>query len=138
MNTFRSNETCLVISSRNPTDSSGPTRTSVGHNYLKLAWSYETEIWGNAAKSNAEILETFQLEFLGITTRVPLDVINSQLRMDLDERTVHCPVCKKAECYIGRLHRHPNIEAIMLLNVSEPYDDCIAGYMISSTNPGFN
>ncbi len=81
-------------------------------------WAYGCEIWGTTRASNRLVIERFQNKMMRAITRAPWFIRNDDLRKDLRLESVKEVIAAKAHNYIERLHRHPNVEAIALLDVS--------------------
>ena len=83
---------------------------------FRPAWSYGAEIWGTAADSNIAISDRFQNKFLRATVQAPWYVTNKQLHSELKVESVKEIIARRVDNYVARLHRHPNLEAIVLLD----------------------
>lgn len=83
---------------------------------FKPIWTYGCEIWGTTSNSNRNIIDRFQNKFMRTITSAPWFITNNQLRSDLKIDSVEVTINKKAVRYTQRLHKHPNIEAIELLD----------------------
>ena len=84
-------------------------------------WAYGAQIWGCAARSNLEILQRFQNRALRQIVGARWYERNSDIHRDLGMETVSQFITKVATNYEKRLHHHPNIEAIQLLDNSNEY-----------------
>ena len=94
------------------------------------AWSYGSEIWGAAAKSNIRKIEVFVHKYLRTITGALWYMTNQQLRLDLGVVSVF-EVIKNRTCrYIRRLHDHPNVEPIRLLSPMTPGDYAVDTHSI--------
>jgi hypothetical protein len=85
---------------------------------FKPMWTYGCELWGTARISNLSVIERFQCKFLRIITKAQWFVTNFQLSRDLNLDSVEDSIAKKTNRYIDRLHKHPNVEAIILLDTT--------------------
>lgn len=83
---------------------------------FKPIWMYGCELWGTTSDSNRKIIDRFQNKFMRAITSAPWYVTNGQLRSDLGLDPIEIAIKKKATKYTERLHEHPNIEAITLLD----------------------
>lgn len=86
---------------------------------LKPVWSYGIQLWATAKKSNLKIIQTVQNKAIRLITKAPWFVSNAQLHKDLQIETVDTVARKISTKYLQRLHKHPNIEAIQLLDSTE-------------------
>lgn len=85
---------------------------------FKPAWAYGCELWGSTAVSNRLIVERFQNKIMRMITNAPFYITNAQLRSDLELIPVEDVISQRVNTYNQRLHRHPNVEAITLLDTS--------------------
>ncbi len=85
---------------------------------FKKTWTYSCEIWGVIHDSNLVIIERFQNKFMRSVINVSFYITNEQLCSDLGLDDISVTICKKASRYIQRLHNHPNVEAVILLDDS--------------------
>lgn len=85
---------------------------------LKPIWMYGLQLWGSTASSNLLVIQRIQNKILRIITNAPWYVSNKQLHADLEIETVAEAYQRLAARYIDRLHSHPNVEAIMLLDTT--------------------
>lgn len=81
-------------------------------------WTYGAELWGAACPSNILKIEQFQNKFLRTIVNAPWFVTNKQLQTDLNIEPVDVLISQQANRYISRLHNHPNVEAISLLDTT--------------------
>ena len=79
-------------------------------------WTYGCELWGTTRDSNRLVIERFQNKFMRTITNAPFYITNDQLRTDLGLNSISETIRKMSICYIKRLHNHPNVEAIQLLD----------------------
>jgi hypothetical protein len=75
---------------------------------LNPVWTYGIQTWGNASKSNLEILERFQSKVLCIITDAPWYVPNAIIKRDLQVPTVRQEARKHSANYRKRLDTHPS------------------------------
>lgn len=85
---------------------------------LRPVWAYGSQLWGCTANSNLRPIQTFQNMVLRKIVGAPWYVRNSDIHRDLGVDDVRTHIKKIAERYEARLHSHPNIEAIRLLDNS--------------------
>ena len=83
---------------------------------IKPSWTYGIQIWGTTKKSNREVVQRAQNKVLRCITQAPWFVPNVAIHRDLRMDTVEETIRKAAEKYSRRLHSHPNVEAIQLLD----------------------
>lgn len=86
---------------------------------LKPVWLYGAQLWGCAKASNIEIIQRFQNKVLRNIVNAPWYIRNKDLHKDLKIETVADEIKKMAQKHEMRLHDHPNIEAIQLLDNRE-------------------
>jgi hypothetical protein len=86
---------------------------------LKPIWLYGAQLWGCAKPSNIEIMQRFQNKVLRNIVNAPWYIRNKDLHRDLKMETVADEIKKMAQKHEVRLHGHPNIEAIQLLDNRE-------------------
>lgn len=82
---------------------------------LKPIWTYAAPLWGTSASTNIAILQRAQNNILRKITGAPWYFYVDQLHRELDITPVAETISKLTTNYERRLHRHPNIEAIHLL-----------------------
>lgn len=87
---------------------------------IKPAWSYGIPVWGTTKKSNREVIQRSQNRVLRCITKAPWYVSNSTIHRDLQLPTINETIKDAVEKYNRRLHNHPNVEAVLLLD-----DTCI-------------
>lgn len=85
---------------------------------LQPVWTYGSQLWGCASKSNIEIIQRFQNRVLRNVVDAPWYTRNSDLHRDLEIDTVTQTISKFASSHERRLLHHENIEAIQLLDNS--------------------
>jgi hypothetical protein len=85
---------------------------------IKPAWTYGIQLWGTAAMSNRLIIQRVQNKALRIIAKAPWYVTNAALHRDLRIDTIDVTIKCYAEKHTQRLHKHPNAEAIQLLDDS--------------------
>lgn len=83
---------------------------------IKPSWTYGIQIWGTAKKSNRDVIQRAQNQALRCIASAPWFVANEMLHRDLQMDTVEATIKKYSEKYNLRLHSHPNVEAIRLLD----------------------
>lgn len=79
-------------------------------------WAYGCEIWGTTCRSNQQIIERFLNKYMRTITRAPWFITNNQLRTDLRLEPISSTITARSNSYVKRLHAHPNLEAIQLLD----------------------
>lgn len=82
---------------------------------LRPLWTYGIPIWGYAAPSNIQRLQAQQNIILRKITGAPYYVTNDTLHRDLQLETVAEIATRFTKRYEHRLHKHPNVLAIQLL-----------------------
>ena len=88
---------------------------------LRPVWSYGCQLWGCAAKSNLDKIEVIQMKILRSIAKARWYERNADIRADLSIDSVEEYITKMYTAYEARLHRHPNPEALALLE----WDRCI-------------
>ena len=83
---------------------------------LKPIWTYGIQLWGCTKQSNIDIIQRFQNKVLRNMVIAPWYVRNSDLHRDLQVNVVSSEIQRFAQEHEGRLHRHENGEAILLLD----------------------
>lgn len=83
---------------------------------IKPTWSYGAQLWGCAKTTNIKIIQRCQNKVLRIITNAPWFVRNDDLHRDLNVPTVIAEIRRYALRHEDRLHRHPNTEAIIILD----------------------
>ena len=83
---------------------------------LKPVWTYGIQLWGCTKKSTLKCLQTFQNKVLRSAVNAPWYVRNSDIHRDLKIATVSEEIAKCAKKHEQRLHSHPNVEIIQLLD----------------------
>jgi len=100
---------------------------------LKPIWTCSVQLWGTAANSNMEIIQTFQNKYLRIIVNTLWYVTNDTLHHDLNVPYVRDEIKKLSQRYADRLEEYPNTLAIDLMSDAEtrrlkrklPQDLCI-------------
>ena len=82
---------------------------------LRPVWSYGCQLWGCAAKSNLKKIEVVQMKILRSISKARWYERNADIRADLNIDSVEDYITKMYNSYETRLHRHPNPEALALL-----------------------
>lgn len=85
---------------------------------LKPVWCYGLQIWGTTKKSNRLIIQRYQNKVLRQIADAPWYVTNDLLHRDLNVLEVDKVIRIYAKKHEKRLHAHPNITAIELLDSS--------------------
>lgn len=83
---------------------------------LKPIWTYGIQLWGTASTSNIEIIQIFQNKALRMIADAPKYVPNKVMHKDLQINTIRQEMAELSKNYQTRLHHHPNILAVNLLN----------------------
>lgn len=86
---------------------------------LRPVWLYGAQLWGCSKQSNINIIQRFQNKVLREIVNAPWYVRKSDLHRDLNIEPVMEIIKKTVQCHEWRLHNHPNIEAILLLDYRE-------------------
>ncbi len=86
---------------------------------FKPVWTYGLPVWGTTKDCHREVIQRFQNKVLRTITGAPFYVSNAQLHNDLCIDTIEQTYKLHIERYIRRLHNHPNITAIQLLDDSD-------------------
>ena len=81
---------------------------------FKPIWTYGIQLWGTAKASNRMVIQRFQNKFLRSIVNAPWYLTNAQLHADLNLRSVDEEYKRFVDNYSKRLHRHSNVEALML------------------------
>ena len=82
---------------------------------LRPIWAYAAQIWAYTADTNILMIQRVQNKILRTISGAPWYMTNHQIHNDLQIPFVKEVVTRMAAAYEQRLHRHPNIEAIRLL-----------------------
>ncbi len=85
---------------------------------IKPIWTYGIALWGCAKKTNRKSIQTVQNQILRSIVDAPWYVRNSDIHRDLHVSTVDDEIQRLAGKHIKRLHQHPNIEVLQLLDNS--------------------
>lgn len=85
---------------------------------LKPVWTYGLQIWGVTKQSNRLIIQRFQNKVLRLITKAPWFVPNLELHRDLKIQSVNDVISLFATNHETRLHNHPNVAAIQLLDTT--------------------
>lgn len=83
---------------------------------LKPVWTYGLPLWGCTKPSNYNCLQVFQNRVLRNIVNAPWYVRNEDLHRELQVRTVKEEIAIAARRHEERLHNHPNVEALQLLD----------------------
>ena len=75
---------------------------------IKPIWTYGVPLWGMAAMSNINEIETEQAKILRTIVNAPWYVRNKDLRKDLKIPTVKDEIARYGKKYKERLVTHPN------------------------------
>ena len=86
---------------------------------LKPIWTYGIELWGCAKPTNIQSIQKFQNKVLRSIVNAPWYVRNADLHKDLGMGSVEEEIKLHAAKHEQRLHCHPNVEVIRLLDNSE-------------------
>lgn len=86
---------------------------------IRPIWSYGCELWGCAKSSNRQIIQRIQNHFVRMIAKAYRYTSNADLHKDLKLESVDEIIQKRAIKYELRLLKHPNIEAIQLLDVQQ-------------------
>lgn len=82
---------------------------------LKPIWTYGSELWGSASKSNIEIVQRAQSKILRTMTGAPWYVRSANIHRDLNIKHVNDVLIEKKVKYLKKLDSHPNPLAKHLL-----------------------
>ncbi len=82
---------------------------------LRPVWTYAIQLWGCTADSHYLIIQRFQNKVLRKMVGAPWFLSNEQLHRDLNIDYVKTIASRYTLAYERRLHHHPNVEAIQLL-----------------------
>lgn len=85
---------------------------------LKPVWTYGLQIWGTAKQSNRLVIQRVQNKALRLIAKAQWFVPNSVLHRDLQIQSVDEVIGLLAAKHEDRLHVHPNVTAIQLLDTS--------------------
>lgn len=105
---------------------------------LRPVWSYASQIWACAAKTNVQIIEVVQNKILRLMANAKWYERNADIRAELGIESITSHISKLYVRYEARLHNHPNPEAIMLLEEGDyvrrlkrrkPQELCIDGFL---------
>lgn len=86
---------------------------------IKPIWTYGVQLWGCTKPSNQAIIQRSQNYCLRLITNAYRYVTNQELHDDLEIKYVSEVIQEFATKHEKRLLRHPNIEAIQLLDNSQ-------------------
>lgn len=81
-------------------------------------WMYGSALWGCAKKSNTDIIQTSQNNFLRMITNAYRYVTNKEIHNDLKIKWVAEVIRENAIRHEKRLLNHTNVEAILLLDIT--------------------
>ena len=87
---------------------------------IKLIWTYGIPLWGTAAMSHINKIETMQAKILGTIVNSPWSVRNDDIRRDLGIPTIKEEISRYAEKYKSRIETHSNrlaAETIKTINM---------------------
>lgn len=82
-------------------------------------WMYGSPLWGCSKKSNIDIIQTSQNNFLRMITNAYRYVTNKEIHRDLEIKWVAEVIREIAFGHEKRLHNHTNVEAILLLDITD-------------------
>lgn len=82
-------------------------------------WMYGSALWGCARKSNIDIIQISQNKFLRMITNAYRYVTNEEIHRDLEIKWVTDVIRENAIRHEKRLHKHTNVEAILLLDTTD-------------------
>lgn len=85
---------------------------------FKPIWMYGSQLWGCAKKSNTDIIQISQNNFLRMITNAYRYVTNKEIHNDLRIEWVNEVIRENAIKHEKRLLNHTNIEAIQLLDIT--------------------
>jgi len=85
---------------------------------FKPIWMYGSQLWGCAKKSNTDIIQTCQNNFLRMITKAYRFVTNKEIHNDLKIQLVTEVIRENAIKHENRLLNHTNVEAIQLLDIT--------------------
>ena len=88
---------------------------------LKPVWTYGSQLWGTASKSNVEIMQRFQSKVLRLIAKAPWYIPNRQIHLELEVPFVTDAIRSQAEKYRERLSNHPNELALNLMSPSTKF-----------------
>lgn len=83
---------------------------------IKPIWTYGSQLWGSASKSNIMKIQRFQSKTLRTIANAPWYIHNDAIHRDLQVLSVSEECKKSSEQYQNRLRVHPNTLAHNLLN----------------------
>ena len=75
---------------------------------IKPIWTYGIPLWGTAAMSHINKIETIQAKILRTVVNAPWYIRNEDIRRDLEIATVKEAISSNAERYKVRIATHPN------------------------------
>jgi len=75
---------------------------------LKPVWTYGTELWGCATKSNIAVIQRYQSKLLSSITNAPRYVSNQTLHSDLHIPHVRTVFRERTATHHTTLDSHPN------------------------------
>ena len=84
----------------------------------KPIWTYGIPLWGTAAMSRINKIETMQTKILRMIVNIPWYVRNEDIRRDLRIPTVKQVISSYAERYKERIATHSNRLAAETINAS--------------------
>lgn len=84
---------------------------------LKPIWTYGSELWGNASRSNIDIIQRAQSRILRIITGAPWYLRNENIHRDLKIKLVIEVIAEKKTKYNEKLTTHTNPLARKLIRV---------------------
>lgn len=104
---------------------------------LRPIWSYGCQLWGCAAKTNIKKIEVIQMKIIRSIVKARWYERNEDIRRELDIESVEEYITKMYNNYEIRLHKHPNPEALALLDWTgcvrrlkrrKPHELCCQGF----------
>ena len=85
---------------------------------IKPIWTYGVQLWGNASKTNIDVIQRSQSRILRIITGAPWYIRNENIHKDLNIPLVKNEICRLQTNYKLKLELHPNPLARHLMNAA--------------------
>lgn len=82
---------------------------------LKPVWTYGSQLWGCAKKTNIKIIQTVQNKILRCIVNAPWYIRNDNLHRDLKIELVVDQIKHHATKHLQRLHQHENLDIRCML-----------------------
>lgn len=85
---------------------------------IKPIWTYGVQLWGNASRTNIDVIQRSQSKILRTITGAPWYIRNENIHKDLDIPFIKDEITRLQINYKTRLEHHPNPLARNLVNTA--------------------